>query len=132
MHPTTALRPISPRHARAATCLILGALLATGPLGAQPRAPDTRATGPAAGASSAGRPLSREQQEDICTTAPRSEWLPEDEMRLLATHRGYRIRTFKIANGSCYEIYGFDREGRIVEAYFNPVTSRLVRQNIAR
>ncbi|MBL8388726.1 MAG: PepSY domain-containing protein [Hydrogenophaga sp.] len=75
---------------------------------------------------------SREQQEDICTDAPRSEWLAEDEMRLLAEHRGYRIKTFKIANGSCYEIYGFDRQGQIVEAYFNPVTSRLVRQNIAR
>lgn len=75
---------------------------------------------------------SREQQEDVCTAAPRSEWLPEDEMRLLAEHRGYRIKTFKVANGSCYEIYGFDRQGQIVEAYFNPVTSRLVRQNIAR
>ncbi len=75
---------------------------------------------------------SREQREDVCTTAARAEWLPEDEMRLLAEHRGYRIKTFKVANGSCYEIYGFDRQGQIVEAYFNPVTSRLVRQNIAR
>lgn len=68
----------------------------------------------------------------VCTTAARSEWFPEDEMRLLAQHRGYRIKTFKIANNSCYEVYGFDREGRIVEAYFNPVTTRLVRENIAR
>lgn len=77
-------------------------------------------------------PVSREQREDVCTTAPRAEWLPEDEMRLLAEHRGYRIKTFKIANGSCYEVYGFDRQGQIVEAYFNPVTSRLVRLNVAR
>ena len=77
-------------------------------------------------------PASREQKEDVCTTAPRAEWLPEDEMRLLAEHRGYRIKTFKVANSSCYEIYGFDRQGQIVEAYFNPVTSRLVRQNIAK
>ena len=53
-------------------------------------------------------------------------------MQLLAKHRGYRIKTFKVINNSCYEIYGFDREGRIVEAYFNPVTARLVRQNIAQ
>lgn len=69
---------------------------------------------------------------DICTTAPRNEWLTQDEMKLLAEHRGYRIKTFKIAKGNCYEIYGFDKEGSIVEAYFNPVTSQLVRQNIAK
>ena len=82
-------------------------------------------------AASAPIGFSREKTTDICTTAPRSDWLPEDEMKLLAEHRGYRIKTFKLAKGDCYEIYGFDREGRIVEAYFNPVTSRLVRQNIA-
>lgn len=75
---------------------------------------------------------SREKIAEVCTSAPRSEWLPEDEMRLLAQHRGYRIKTFKVANNSCYEVYGFDRDNRIVEAYFNPVTARLVRQNMAR
>ena len=94
-------------------------------------------SGPAAKASvqtavvSAPTGFSREKAADICTTAPRADWLPADEMKLLAEHRGYRIKTFKVAKGDCYEIYGFDREGRIVEAYFNPVTSRLMRQNIA-
>lgn len=93
------------------------------------------ATGAPASAARAAPPpaaLSREKASEVCTTAPRSEWFSEEEMKLLAQHRGYRIKTFKIANNSCYEIYGFDREGRIVEAYFNPVTSRLVRQNTAR
>jgi hypothetical protein len=67
----------------------------------------------------------------VCTTAPRSEWMPADEMQLLATHRGYRIKTFKVSKGNCYELYGFDREGRIVEAYFDPITARLKLQNIA-
>jgi len=83
-------------------------------------------------AASAPMGFSREKASDICTSAPRSEWLTQDEMKLLAEHRGYRIKTFKLAKGDCYEIYGFDREGRIVEAYFNPATSRLVRQNIAK
>jgi len=68
----------------------------------------------------------------VCTTAARTEWFPEDEMRLLAQHRGYRIKTFKVAHNSCYEVYGYDRHGRIVEAYFDPVTTRLVRENIAQ
>ncbi|BCO28987.1 hypothetical protein MIZ03_3897 [Rhodoferax lithotrophicus] len=68
----------------------------------------------------------------ICTTAPRSEWLPEDEMKLLATHRGYRIKTFRSDKNNCYEIYGFNQANQIVEAYFDPVTSRLLHQNIAQ
>ncbi len=88
--------------------------------------------GPKAVAASAPLGYSREKAADICTTAARSDWLTEEEMQLLAKHRGYRIKTFKVINNSCYEIYGFDREGRIVEAYFNPVTARLVRQNIAQ
>ena len=76
--------------------------------------------------------LSREKASDVCTQAPRSEWIDEAEMRLLAQHRGYRIKTFKVANGNCYEVYGFDRNNQIVEAYFDPVTTRLVRLNIAK
>lgn len=75
--------------------------------------------------------FSRERLEDACTTEPRSEWLPEAEMRLLAEFRGYKIVTFKIAKGNCYEVYGF-KGGQMVEAYFHPVTSKLVRQNIAK
>ena len=74
----------------------------------------------------------REKAVDTCTQAPRSEWIDEAEMPLLAEHRGYRIKTFKVANGNCYEVYGFDRNNQIVEAYFDPVTTRLVRLNIAK
>jgi hypothetical protein len=76
--------------------------------------------------------FNRDMSSVLCTTAPRSEWLTEVEMKLLAEHRGYRIKTFKLAKGDCYEIYGFDKDGHIIEAYFNPATSRLVRQNIAK
>jgi hypothetical protein len=104
--------------------LTLVAGLATAQTAAPAHSPDP-ARVPQAG-------YSREKKEDVCTTAPASEWLPADEMQLLARHRGYRIKTFKVANGSCYEVYGFDRSGQIVEAYFDPVTSKLVRQNIAK
>ena len=74
----------------------------------------------------------REKASEACTQAPRSEWIDEAEMQLLARHRGYRIKTFKVANGNCYEVYGFDRNNQIVEAYFDPVTTRLVRLNVAK
>ena len=76
--------------------------------------------------------VSRDKADAVCTTEPQSAWLPAEEMKLLAVHRGYRIKTFKISKNNCYEIYGFDRQRQIVEVYFNPVTSRLVTQNIAR
>ena len=102
------------------------------PLHGQAQSSSTKASRQASSAPTESAPYVREGSGTVCTTAPRVDWLPEDEMRLLAEHRGYRIKTFKVANNSCYEIYGFDRTGQIVEAYFNPVTARLVRQNIAR
>jgi hypothetical protein len=94
------------------------------------------ATAPSAVAATSAAPAvptySRHKTSDFCTTAPRSDWIAEDEMKLLAQHRGYRIKTFKISKTNCYEIYGFDHKGQIVEAYFNPVTTRLTRQNIAQ
>jgi hypothetical protein len=109
-----------------ASLLILVSGMAIGQDGPRPKAPSKTP------AASAPVGFSRENPMDICTTVPRSEWITEDEMKLLAQHRGYKIKTFKVAKGNCYEVYGFDRNGQIVEAYFNPATSRLVRENIAR
>ena len=37
----------------------------------------------------------------------------------------HKIRSFK-ATESCYEIYGSDRNNKLVEVYFNPVTGDIV------
>lgn len=34
----------------------------------------------------------------------------------------YKIKLFKTTGGNCYEIYGWDKAGKKVEIYFNPVT----------
>jgi hypothetical protein len=109
--------------------LLVVQLVSTAALAQEGTAPKTM-TKPAAGVTSIA--ASAPNTTHVCTTAPRSEWMPVYEMQLLATHRGYRIKTFKVSKGSCYELYGFDRDGRIVEAYFDPVTARLKLQNIAR
>ena len=114
---------------RATLCMSLLALV-SGAAWAQNDAPQKAQ--PKALSASAPASASRDNPLHICTTAPRHEWIVEEEMKLLAQHRGYRIKMFKIAKGNCYEVYGFDKTGRIVEAYFNPVTSQLVRQNIAQ
>jgi hypothetical protein len=65
----------------------------------------------------------------MCTTAAKENWLTKEEFLLLMNHRGYKVQTFKIIYESCYEMYGFDKSGRIVEAYFNPENAQLSRQN---
>ncbi len=112
--------------------ILFASCLAILPIHSQAQPGTTPVARPASAQPAEPAPYVRDGNGTVCTTAPRADWLPEDEMRLLAQHRGYRIKTFKIANNSCYEVYGFDRSGQIVEAYFNPVTARLVRQNIAR
>jgi hypothetical protein len=112
--------------------ILIACCFAMLPIHAQAQSSGTKASRQTGAVPPESTTYVREGSGTVCTTAPRADWLPEDEMRLLAEHRGYRIKTFKVANNSCYEVYGFDRTGQIVEAYFNPVTARLVRQNIAR
>ena len=119
--------------------LITGALLASLPLLyadlalTQTRVATKASTAASQVASAPARDgFNRVMDSQTCTTAPRSDWLPEEEMKLLAEHRGYRIKTFRIDKNNCYEVYGFNRQNQVVEAYFDPVTSRLKHQNIAQ
>ena len=78
-------------------------------------------------ASSSPASLSLPKKE--CTDQPASEWLSEEEFKLLIRHRGYKNFKFKIVYNSCYEIYGMDAQDQLIEAYFNPVNAKLNRLN---
>jgi hypothetical protein len=67
----------------------------------------------------------------VCTQQPKAKWISVKEMHRIAESKGYRISVFKISNDSCYEIYGF-KDGAVVEAYFDPATATLIKQNIAK
>ena len=107
-------------------------VLACAQISTDTKAPTPPRAASAAPAASTAVGFSRHKVTDFCTTAPRSEWIDEDEMKLLVLHRGYRIKTFKASKTNCYEIYGFDKENRVVEAYFHPLTTRLMLKNIAQ
>ena len=62
-----------------------------------------------------------------CTTAPRSQWMPEATMKARILKDGYVIDRFKVS-GQCYEIYGKDAKGNKVEIYFDPTNGRIVKQ----
>lgn len=66
-----------------------------------------------------------------CTKEPTAKWQDQAlfKKNLEAT---YKIKNFKVTKGNCYEIYGFNKEGKKVEIYFNPVTGEKVKENISK
>jgi hypothetical protein len=66
------------------------------------------------------------QANPTCTAEPKKNWMSEDAIKAKIAALGYqKIRTFKVTE-SCYEIYGSDKEDKLVEVYFNPVTGEIV------
>ena len=62
-----------------------------------------------------------------CTDAPQSQWLPQKTMQDRITKAGYTIDKFKVS-GTCYEIYGKDKNGRRVEIYYDPTDGSVVKE----
>jgi hypothetical protein len=62
-----------------------------------------------------------------CTEEPKSKWMTEEAFKKKITDEGYKIRKFK-QPGTCYEIYGTDKDGNDVEIYFNPVDGSIVKK----
>jgi len=75
-----------------------------------------------------GSTLAMASDDDArCTSAPSSEWHSVDETRTAAEALGYKdIRKIEV-EGSCYEAYAFDKDGRRVEIYIDPVSLKIVR-----
>ena len=64
-----------------------------------------------------------------CTPEPRENWMPQAEMQKKILQMGYTIDRFKI-DDNCYEIYGRNDANRKVEVYFNPVSGKVVKEEI--
>lgn len=62
-----------------------------------------------------------------CTTKPKGEWMSEADFKKKVEAEGYKISKFK-QPGTCYEIYGTDKDGKKVEIYFNPVDGSIVKE----
>ena len=54
---------------------------------------------------------------------PKDKWMNEADFKARIEAQGYTIKTFKVSKGNCYEIYGFDKDGKKVEIYFDPATA---------
>ncbi|NCN41726.1 PepSY domain-containing protein [bacterium] len=64
-----------------------------------------------------------------CTDQPKDKWMTEEAFKSKVEGQGYKIRKFK-QPGTCYEIYGTNKEGQKVEVYFNPVDASVVKEEI--
>lgn len=65
----------------------------------------------------------------VCTTAPRSAWMPEAKIREAFGEKDYTLVKFKVSRGNCYEFYAVHKDGGIVEAYFHPLSGEKMRFN---
>ena len=63
-----------------------------------------------------------------CTDQPKEKWMNEEEFKKKLEAEGYKIKKFK-KPGTCYEIYGTDKDGKKVEIYFNPVDGTIVKKD---
>lgn len=68
--------------------------------------------------------------EPQCTTADKSKWLDPVKFQAQLKAEGYEIKKFKVTDGNCYEIYGWNKAKQKVEIYFDPVTGKAVKTEI--
>jgi hypothetical protein len=62
-----------------------------------------------------------------CTSEPKDKWKDQKAFEQSLKDQGYKIKKFKVTETNCYEIYGWDRAGKKVEIYYNPVTGEVVK-----
>jgi hypothetical protein len=65
-----------------------------------------------------------------CTKEPKDKWQNQDAFQKNLVAEGYKIKVFKVTKGNCYEIYGWDKAGKKVEIYYNPVDGSKVKEEI--
>jgi hypothetical protein len=67
-----------------------------------------------------------------CTTTDKAQWQDQAKFQEDLKAQGFDIKKFKVTSGNCYEIYGWDKDKRKVEIYFDPVTGKVVKQEIEK
>ncbi|MCE1160937.1 MAG: PepSY domain-containing protein [Burkholderiales bacterium] len=62
-----------------------------------------------------------------CIAYPKNEWMNETDAKAKVAELGYKAKTFEVT-GNCYEIYGFDKDGKKAEVYFDAKTMAIVKK----
>ncbi len=67
-----------------------------------------------------------------CTDADKSKWLDQSKFQEDLKAKGYEIKVFKVTDGNCYEIYGWDKDKKKVEIYYDPVTGKTIKEEVKK
>lgn len=67
-----------------------------------------------------------------CTKEEKTKWQDQKKFQENLVSQGYKIKVFKVTDGNCYEIYGWNKAGNKVEIYFNPITGEKVKEEIKK
>lgn len=65
-----------------------------------------------------------------CPAAAKDTWMTKEKMTEKAKELGYERFNEVLVSGNCYEIYGFNKAGKMVEVYFNPVDGAVVKEEV--
>jgi hypothetical protein len=65
-----------------------------------------------------------------CTKEDKSKWQDKSKFEKQLVDQGYKVKVFKITKGNCYELYGWNKEGKKVEIYFHPITGKIIKEEI--
>ncbi|MGL6041265.1 MAG: PepSY domain-containing protein [Deefgea sp.] len=64
-----------------------------------------------------------------CTAHPKAEWISPANAETKIKAMGYKITEFKM-DDECYEIDGYDKDGKKVDVYFDTKTLDIVKSKI--
>jgi len=64
--------------------------------------------------------------DDACPPRAESEWMTLEAITAKAKELGYDVRKVEKDDG-CWEVKGYDKDGKRVEAYFDPATGEIVK-----
>jgi hypothetical protein len=84
------------------------------------------AFGAGVGVAHASSPIER----IVCTTLPGEAWLGEEKIKAIFGMQDYLQVDFKVSKTNCYEFYAIRKNGDVVEAYYHPVTGKIVKRNV--
>lgn len=66
---------------------------------------------------------------ETCTAEPKSKWQSQEAIAAKLKEQGFEV-TRTETKRSCYEVKAMDAKGQRVELYVDPVTARVVKQEM--
>ncbi len=71
-----------------------------------------------------GGPVLAEELATMCPRSPSDQLMTKDQLTAKAKEMGYDVRGIKAQEG-CWEVKGFDKNGKRVEFHMDPVTAEI-------